>query len=102
MPDCPELRAVLVCLIVEDAVRPEVATARPVKRLPEIGRPARTNRLIRLLGAVAIAGEVAVEECRREPLSRNRGDGARSDPILLAARMVQRMDDAAGRDLRLV
>src|SRR5579875_2030817 len=45
MPDCPELRAVPVCLFIEDAVRPEVATAGAVKRLPEIGRPARTDRL---------------------------------------------------------
>jgi len=74
----------------------------PVKGLPQVVRPAGRHLFTGLLGPVAGAGEIAVQQAGGELVGRDGGRRAGADPVLLAARMVGREDHAPGGDLRLI
>jgi len=74
--------------VVERAVGAEVVPVRAVGGFPQVVGPVRADLLAGLLGGVAGAGEVAVEQGGGELLPDQRAGGTRTHPVLLAFRVV--------------
>jgi hypothetical protein len=82
----PQLRGPALGLGVEAAVGTEVLAGGPVGRLPEVGGLIGVAGLVGLLCLEPGAGEVPVEQARRDRVRGEGSDGGAPDPVLPAAR----------------
>jgi hypothetical protein len=75
---------------------------RAVHKLPEVDGPLWVGGLVRLLGLIPGPGQVAVQQAGHQLVRRQGPDGAASDPVLPAPRVVGGVHDGPGDHLGLV